>query len=331
MLTLGHLLPESPDGHATHRAITSRLHSLLEAHTSDERIADILLRGVLPLHPRHAAGAGVNVAAVQHIAGMRAIAQRLIRCVRSAYPAAEEIECFTAAPVVATGVNTKAGEGSSRQAGLSHGWLRMLNSVATESSAARHGNSGVDGSVLGQADARTAARDVLTRTLTRQRNAAAGSGNATSRARSRNPWDRIRPMALPAILEDGVNGAVEDDRGAGVAWGVEREARDAVRLAGSLQQLGLHEGRLGAADSARQQVAEGGPVAAMLPVLQAMLARCLSTEDLGLGLQQVCWLAEFCWLSCWLSFCALFVCRTVPCLCTCMLCCRMVFGSGVDW
>eukprot|EP00892_Ulva_mutabilis_P005892 jgi/Ulvmu1/3675/UM017_0089.1 len=282
--TLSHLLPQTPSGHAAHRAITSRLHSILAAHTSDARVAELLLRAVLPQQTSHG-----MAQAVQHAAYMHAVAQRLVRCIRSAYPDAAEMDCFAlrqppaAADAAAGGGSSNSADAATvRPGSLATGWLRserMALAAQPEAAAAQAGAA----NGLSHADARTEAREVLTRTLTRRRREQSTSDVLQ--------WGRLQGRVGPAVPMAAI--AEEDDEqrwqdgesGAGceggLPWG-------AVRRAGGVQLLGLREGRLGPAEGALQQLAEGGPLAAMLPVLQAMLARCLSAEDIGLGQQQGC-------------------------------------------
>ena len=293
--TLSHLLPQTPLGHAAHRAVATRLHSSLAGLTSDDRIAGLVLQAVLPQGGGSgcgssaaaselwnaalagAAGRTSDAAAGRSHARMHASARRLVSCIRSAYPGVEEIEPFT-------GVLTAAPRGAraeTQEAASKLRWLRPLQRSADGVGAAEPH----DGGVLGPADARTAARDVLTRTLTRRRNAAPDGAQAQP-SRFATLVSRVAPAPLPSIPEDDPDEARES-RGS-EDLGEEELLQRELRRAGAPRLLGLADGRLGPAETARQQLEAGGPLAAMLPVLQAMLARCLSAQDLGFEVGEVC-------------------------------------------
>lgn len=300
MLTLSHLLPQTPLGHAAHRVVTARLHTLLASITSTARVAELLLRAVLP-QPRSGSGgpSGQTVAAslwrpaATSMASLgmagraaddgsckHAAAQRLVSCVRSAYPAVEEIECFMSAPVVSLG------DGEPRASQVSGRWRRLVGTLGDNmaSEGGAHGG-GVDGGALGPADARTAARDVLTHALVRRRNAAP-TGKPAQRPRFLQVVARVAPSPLAALLkEDMENSEINSDGGRVPEEGAVQQRE--VRRAGSTQMLGLREGRLGPAETAQAQLQGDEPLAAMLPVLQAMLARCVSHDDLDFGQPQV--------------------------------------------
>lgn len=295
MRTLSHLLPQTPHGHAAHRAVAARLHSSLAGITSDDRIAGLVLQAVLPRGGgggyggsaaasgmwsaalAGAAGRGSDAAAGRSYARMHASARRLVSCIRSAYPGVEEIEPFTGVLTAAP----RAARADTQEAPSKLRWLRPLQRSADGVGAVEP----YDGGVLGPADARTAARDVLTRTLTRRRKAAPDDAHAQP-SRFATLVSRVAPAPLPCIPEDDPDAARESHGSEDL--GEEELLQRELRRAGAQRLLGLADGRLGPAEEARQQLEARGPLAAMLPVLQAMLARCLSAQDLGFEAGEVC-------------------------------------------